>query len=91
MFAPLHSLPKSDAIACKSQDVRVVNQPVNERGCQAIIAKYLIPLTKLQIRRHNHTPPLVTIGNHVEQAFRIIPRLREDRPGEMEQIPIHQG
>ena len=66
MLAPLHSLTKSETIASESQDGGVMYQPIYERGCQAIIAKYLVPLTELQIRCYNHTPSLITVSNYIE-------------------------
>ena len=66
MLAPLHSLTKSETIASESQNMGMMDQPVDERGCQAIVAKYLVPLTELQIRCHNHTPSFITVSNHIE-------------------------
>ena len=66
MLAPLHSLTKSETIASESQDVGMMDQSIDERGCQTIVAKYLVPLTELQIGCHNYTPSLITIGNYVE-------------------------
>ena len=66
MLTPFHSLTKSDALASESQNVGMMDQPIDERGCQAIVAKYLVPLTELQIGCHNHTPSLIAVSNYVE-------------------------
>jgi hypothetical protein len=44
MLASLHSLTKSETIASECQNVWMMDQPVDERGGQAIVAKYLVPL-----------------------------------------------
>lgn len=39
----------------------MVDKPVNEGGCQAVVTKYSVPLTELQVGGNDEAPTFVTI------------------------------
>lgn len=45
----VHGLGETVALAGEDDDVGVMDEPVNEGGCKAVVAKDGIPLTELQV------------------------------------------
>lgn len=58
---PVHGLGKSVALAGEDDDVGVVDEPVNEGRCEAVVAKDGVPLGELQVGGNDEAPALVTI------------------------------
>jgi len=63
----LHGLGKPVALAGKDHNMRMVDQPVNQRCRQAIVAKDSVPLRELQIGCNNEALSLVAVGDYLKQ------------------------
>ena len=52
-----------------ADNMGLVRDTVQKRGCQRGIAEYLGPIAKSQIGGNNHRPSFVPLGQHLEQQF----------------------
>ena len=66
---PLRVL-KAVAFAGQFEDVAAVRQSVEGGPGQAFVAQHLGPVLEGQVRRRDHTRPLVGVADHVEEEFR---------------------
>lgn len=57
----VHGLGEAVALAGEDDDMGVVDEPVNEGGSEAVIAKYSVPLRELQIRSDDKASALIAI------------------------------
>lgn len=58
---PIHGLGETVALTGEDNDVGVVDEPINEGGCEAVVAEDGIPLTELQVGGNDETLSLVTV------------------------------
>src|SRR5699024_6429529 len=68
-FAFGQGVCKPITLTCEGDDMSVVHQPIHDSCSKAFVAKYRIPLPKLQVGCHNYTSLLVTLGNQAEQEL----------------------
>ena len=57
----VHRLGEAVALAGEDDDVGVVDEPVNEGGCEPVVAKDGVPLGELQVGGNDKAPALVTV------------------------------
>lgn len=57
----VHGLGEPVAFTRENHDMGMVDQPVNEGGCEPVVAKDSVPLRELQVGSNNKTLSLVTI------------------------------
>ena len=65
----LHGLGQPVALAGEDYNVGMVDQPVNQRCRQAVVAKDSVPLRELQIGCNNEALSLVAFGDHLEHQL----------------------
>src|SRR5205085_11196198 len=65
----LHRLSEAEAFAIHLEDVAAVRQPIQQGRCHPLALEYLPPFAERQIARHQQTPTLVTVGEHLEQQL----------------------
>src|SRR5262249_59602620 len=65
----LHRLPEAVAFPIHLQDVTPVCQSVHQRRCHPLPLEDLPPLAERQVARHQQTPPLVPLREHLEQQL----------------------
>lgn len=58
---PVHGLGEAVAFSRKDDDVGVVDEPVDEGGCEAVVTEDGIPLTELQVGGNDEALSLVTV------------------------------
>ncbi len=66
---PLHPLKESKRLPGKFENVSPVSEAVQELHGQALLAKDLRPVPKLQIRRDNECHPFVNRGAELKQQL----------------------
>ena len=57
----VHGLGEAVALAGKDDDVGVVDEPVNEGSCEAVVAEDGVPLAELQVGGDDKAPALITV------------------------------
>ena len=57
----VHGLGEAVALAGKDNDMGVVDEPVNEGCCEAVVAEDGIPLAELQVGGNDEAPAFITV------------------------------
>lgn len=57
----VHGLGEAVALAREDDDVGVVNEPVNEGGCKAVVAEDGVPLAELQVGSNDKASTFVAV------------------------------
>src|SRR5262245_14115825 len=68
----LHRLAEAVTLTVHLKDLAPMGQPVQQRRRHPISLEHTPPLAKRQVARHQHTPPLVAIREHLEQQLRAV-------------------
>ena len=66
---PANGLGQPVALTGEDHNVGVVDQPVNQRSCQAVVPKDGVPLGELKVGCNNQALAFVAVGDHLKQQF----------------------
>ena len=66
---PANGLCQPVTLAGEDHNVGMVDQPVYQRRCQAVVPKDGVPLGELKVGCNNQTLAFVAVGDHLKQQF----------------------